>query len=106
MSIQPRLYEHDGKSLTVKQWAAHAVVSENALYRRLAAGWPVERAISEPAYASVGQRITFNGETLTLTEWARKTGINRAALWERISTHGWSIERALTTPLRKKAARK
>jgi hypothetical protein len=40
--------------------------------------------------------ITFNGETLTLTQWARKTNISPSTIKNRL-TSGWSIEKVLTT---------
>jgi hypothetical protein len=40
--------------------------------------------------------ITLNGETLTLSQWAKKCGINRNTLYSRITKYGWSVERALT----------
>ena len=43
--------------------------------------------------------ITFQGETLTLKQWARNIGINQASLRERIE-RGWPIEEALTRPSR------
>lgn len=46
--------------------------------------------------------ITYNGETKTLSEWARLSGIQREVLRDRINNYGWSIEKALTTPTRKK----
>lgn len=42
--------------------------------------------------------ITFNGRTQTLVEWSEETGLNYKTLDTRL-TNGWSIERALTTPL-------
>ena len=47
-----------------------------------------------------GRPITFRGKTLTLTEWSRRTGIPFTTLWARIERDGWSVERALTTPVR------
>lgn len=44
----------------------------------------------------------YNGETHTLSEWAKVTGIHRATISRRILVYGWSIERALTEPVRKK----
>lgn len=39
--------------------------------------------------------LTFRGETLTLTEWSERTGIDRGAITARLK-RGWSIERTLT----------
>ena len=44
--------------------------------------------------------ITYNGETLTISQWARKIGLKPSTLNVRIRS-GWSIEKALTTPLQK-----
>jgi hypothetical protein len=44
--------------------------------------------------------ITFNGNTLTLAEWGRATGIGWAAIQARL-TKGWTVERALTQPKRR-----
>lgn len=46
------------------------------------------------------RRITFNGETMGLTAWARKVGINRQSLSDRIK-RGWSLSDALTKGARK-----
>jgi hypothetical protein len=42
--------------------------------------------------------VTFQGETLCLTDWARRVGIGKATLRRRIMA-GWSVERALTEPV-------
>ena len=44
-------------------------------------------------------RLTFRGETKNISEWAEVIGINQSTLLFRIR-RGWSIEKALTTPLR------
>ena len=49
---------------------------------------------------SNNRRITFQGETLTLTEWARRLGGSTMMLSLRLK-RGWSTERALTTPIEK-----
>ncbi len=43
------------------------------------------------------RRLTFNGETLPLAEWATRIGITRESLRDRIGA-GWPIDRAITTP--------
>ena len=39
--------------------------------------------------------ITFRGETKTLMQWARETGIRRERIADRLR-YGWSVDRALT----------
>lgn len=46
--------------------------------------------------------LTFKGETKTLTEWADITGIKKWVLSDRINKLGWSVEKALTTPVNQK----
>lgn len=41
--------------------------------------------------------LTFNGETLCLSEWAERLGVRPKTLRARLDDHGWSVEKALTT---------
>lgn len=41
--------------------------------------------------------IEFNGERYSVTEWARRLGINQSTLSMRINKYGWSAEKALRT---------
>lgn len=43
--------------------------------------------------------ITFNGETKTLMQWAETLGVYSGTLFYRLKA-GWTVERALTTPVR------
>lgn len=43
------------------------------------------------------RKLTFNGETLPLPEWAARLGVTRESLRDRIDS-GWSLQKALTTP--------
>lgn len=45
--------------------------------------------------------VTFNGQTLTIGDWANGLGMNRLTLFSRIVRRKWPIERALSTPTRK-----
>jgi hypothetical protein len=47
--------------------------------------------------------LTLNGESHTVIEWSRILNMNVWTLWQRLQM-GWSDERALTQPLRKKRA--
>jgi hypothetical protein len=45
--------------------------------------------------------VTLDGLTLSLQEWAEKTGISFGTLWWRLKVKGSSVHDALTTPLRR-----
>lgn len=47
----------------------------------------------------VNRYIEYNGETHTMAEWARITGIKYVTLNTRINKYHWSIEKALTEPV-------
>lgn len=42
--------------------------------------------------------LTLDGQTKTISQWAKHLGMSRQTLHVRLKT-GWSVERALTTPL-------
>lgn len=54
---------------------------------------------------STNRWLTHNGQTLTITDWGKVTGIARNTIKSRIDVHGWSIEKALDTPARKRQNR-
>lgn len=45
------------------------------------------------------QLVTLHGETKCITDWAAETGIKMPTLWARLRL-GWSVEDALTKPVR------
>lgn len=44
-------------------------------------------------------KLTLNGETHCISEWAQITGIPVTTLTARIKENGWDVEKALTTPI-------
>jgi len=48
--------------------------------------------------------LEFNGQVKTAAEWAEEVGIEQSTLNLRLK-YGWSVERALTQPLRGKASK-
>lgn len=44
-------------------------------------------------------RWTYDGRTLTIVEWAEKLGVDPNTLRQRVAGYGWSVERALSTPV-------
>jgi hypothetical protein len=49
--------------------------------------------------------LEFRGESHCVSEWAAILGINRSVVFSRLAI-GWSVERALSTPVRRSAKRK
>lgn len=45
--------------------------------------------------------ITFGGQTLPVSDWAVKLGLNVGTLRSQLGELGWDVERALTTPVGK-----
>jgi hypothetical protein len=46
------------------------------------------------------RKITFQGRTQTIAQWAREIGVGTVTLWTRLNRYGWPVEKALTTPVK------
>jgi hypothetical protein len=76
---------------TMAQRAKDLGISKQALSYRLKAGWPPDLAYSTPARGAFplgkGRRnallLTHQGETLSLVQWAERTGILRMTIYHR-----------------------
>ena len=49
--------------------------------------------------------IEYNGERLTIAQWAERLNINPFTLYNRLLTYKWSVERALNTPVTRRGGR-
>lgn len=49
---------------------------------------------------STSRRITANGQTMLLVDWATQTGIHEATISSRIDKLGWTSQKAVTTPVK------
>lgn len=84
-----------------------AIVGESPVSRKLIAcrlrkGWSKDLAGRKKYAPGEHSRklISFRGETRSISEWARVTGVSRTTLSRRLSSMGWSTERALTEKVR------
>lgn len=80
--------------------AAARGIQENTLRLRVAMGWPLERAATEPPGAT--ERYLLGGKTAV--EVAKEHGVNPDAFYARLGL-GWTIERAATEPVRQQVKR-
>lgn len=55
-----------------REYGIHPVTLQD----RLARGWPLEKAISTPV-AHIPIRLTFEGETMSITGWAKRLDVDR-----------------------------
>lgn len=78
-------------------WVDLSVVGMQA--RQLAAQEPPVRqpTMRYNMEAANLRKITWNGETHHICEWARRTGLHHACIRRRLAA-GWAIEDALTRP--------
>lgn len=59
----------------------------------------ISAAKRKPRLAS--KRLVFKGESLLVSEWSERTGIDRASIYWRLS-QGWMVRDVLTTPVKKR----
>ena len=43
--------------------------------------------------------ISFNGKTMSMTDWAKHLRMHKSTLHRRLNYYNWSVEKALTTPV-------
>lgn len=49
--------------------------------------------------------LSYNGQTKCMAEWAEVLGLRYQTLWDRLNKSGWSVEKALSTPIKKRMER-
>lgn len=72
-------------------------MDNNGPYCKENCRWATQR--EQGSNQRTNRLVTLNGKTQTLTQWASESGIPLATLWARLSKYGWTIEKALTTPV-------
>lgn len=101
--VKPKRFNYRADMLTVQEIAQATGQSISAVYKNTNGEryfephertWERERPGNE-------YLLTYEGETLNITQWAKRKGLTRAALSKRISTPGWTLEEALETPVRR-----
>lgn len=100
-----RRLSFQGETHTVSEWERLREFRPGTLKNRIQRGWSTDRALTaplgEPQHAEdmrQNQRLEWNGETMTLIEWADRRGMRYATLDQRLRA-GWTVERALNTPV-------
>lgn len=112
----PTHYTLGDETLTVEQWAERAGIAPATIQSRLSKGWPLAKALTSRrgqhlSPARTWRRglppvtITHAGMTLTIQQWADRTGLTVDRIKSR-RAKGWPTERVLTaTDLRRKTTK-
>lgn len=94
--------EYLGELLTLQEIVGRTGLSVSQVQRRRIG----DRVMDDAEYAAMpapehprAKRIFFRGQSLTLPEWAKVTGIPYYTLYARIHRYRWPVKQALTVPL-------
>ena len=92
------------KTQTMAEWGRELNISDDTISSRLFNGWTCLEALEIVKHKTIKKQsispITYEGRTMTLTEWAKERNIHRNTLSSRLH-NGWSIEEALEYATRK-----
>lgn len=82
-----------------KPTATHSLdrIDNNGHYERGNVRWATK--VDQSLNRRPVRRYRHDGQTLTIREWAERTGLKHATLRMRIVRLGWNVDRALTEPL-------
>lgn len=99
---------HEGQTHDLTTWAKITGVSKQALRNRVRKKWDAQRILTTPTHMpkaepkpkakrSAAKQLTHDGQTRTIAQWSKATGIPQTILHMR-ERSGWNAERILTTP--------
>lgn len=97
------LLTHNGETMPISAWAERLGVDDKPIRFRIRRGWSTERALTEPVrdMPNFRKTITHDGVSLTHSQWGERVGLAGGVISKRLRI-GWSIEKTLTTPSRKR----
>lgn len=114
----PKYELYGGRGITVcGEWNDYSVFKEWAVLHGYQDNLSIDRIETNEGYRPdncrwVTQKIqcnnkrnnrylTFNGETKTMMEWSECVNIPYSTIRSRLNNLGWSVERALSAPVRR-----
>lgn len=96
-------YELNGISKPLNKWCEEYKVGYNKVKSRISMGWSIEEALEITKRDSsewikkskISIILEHNGQTRTLSEWARIQGLKESTVYARTNKLGWSRKEAL-----------
>lgn len=90
---------YNGKSQTATEWGMEMKCPPKIILQRKKRGWSDEKCLTT-FFKKKERLIEFEGAIKNFSEWAIEKGIGRSTLQIRLDVCKWSIEKALTTPVK------
>lgn len=102
-----RFITYNGQTKTLIEWSRELKIPSSTILIRLDnLGYTVEQALTKKdnrlGYSgcrNVKRVFEYNGKSQSIPKWSKEVGISSNTLNMRITEFGWSIEKALTTPI-------
>ena len=99
---------YNGETLSLAQWARKLDMDYQHIRTRYRYGWDTKSIIETPKNKHHKERkitnnsrmLFYNGENLSVSQWAKKLGVSYDVLRNRLR-NGWSVENTLKTPAKK-----
>lgn len=85
---------YDGRTQTIADWAKEYKIPYFRLYSRIMKGWDMKKCLEQPRKKAANANthtMTINGETRTLSEWAKIAGLEYHLVYSRFAA-GWPPE--------------
>lgn len=116
----PKFKNHGGRGIDLcAEWLDYLPFHNWAVRNGYRSGLTIERIDNDGHYCPencrwatyaeqninkrVNRILTFNGESLTVSQWAKRLKMKYTTLKCRINDYGWSTERALSVPVKTRA---
>jgi DNA-binding Lrp family transcriptional regulator len=84
-------YEYDGQKMTAKEWAQYLGISTVSMHKRIRKYYPhkLEKIFceKEDTLTLSGRKYEYNGQNMTVGEWAEYLGISHQTMRKRIKQH-------------------
>jgi hypothetical protein len=92
---------YEGERIAISLLAARHNICSNVVYERVAKySWTVEAALKTPVTSRTPNlKFNYRGQELKLSDLVKIASVNRNTLYQRLTKCGWSVERAVETPV-------
>lgn len=95
---------YNGKTQTVAQWSKELNISQSTIRNRIKQGLTDEEVLTITKGCGSKRGKAYNEQNKTIRQWAEYSGIPYKTLRKRVWDLHWDLEKALTTPVKKRGA--